>query len=177
MNPTASRPAPHRLALLLGLGVAGLGTLPGRAAAPTAVNFTGETSSSIASGVAVPAGRATFSTSGTVPSLLKADGATVYERYGDTYVQGVSCLQNIRQVLATQGLTLHDVVYLRVFIAPDAMTSGKPDFPAWFKAYGEFFNNPENPVKPARSTVGVATLVNPDLLVEVEAVAVYPAAK
>jgi len=32
-------------------------------------------------------------------------------------------------------------------------------------------------VKTARSTVGVAALVNPDWLIEVEAVAVYPARK
>ncbi len=159
--------------LFLGGIVAASGAL--FAAAPASVVFTGEATSSIASGVVIPAGRATFSTSGTVPSMIKKDGTTAYERYGDTYLQGVSCLKNIEKVLATQGLTLHDVVYLRVYVAPDAAKSGRPDFPAWFKAYGEFFNTAANPVKTARSTIGVGTLVNPDLLVEVEAVAVYPA--
>lgn len=141
---------------------------------PTDVVFTGEGASAIASGVGVPAGRAYFWTSGTVPGVVKKDGATTYERYGDTYTQGVSCLKNIARTLAAQGLSLKDVVYLRVYVVADAAKGGKPDFAAWFKAYGEFFNTQENPVKTARSTVGVAALVNPDLLIEVEAVAVYP---
>ena len=141
---------------------------------PADVVFTGEGASAIASGVGVPAGRAYFWTSGTVPGVVKKDGATTYERYGDTYTQGVSCLKNITKTLAAQGLSLKDVVYLRVYVVADAAKGGKPDFPGWFKAYGEFFNTKENPVKTARSTVGVAALVNPDLLIEIEAVAVYP---
>ena len=39
------------------------------------------------------------------------------------------------------------------------------------------FKTKENPVKTARSTVGVAALVNPDWLLEIEAVAVYPEKK
>jgi enamine deaminase RidA (YjgF/YER057c/UK114 family) len=101
----------------------------------------------------------------------------VYERYGDTYAQGVSCLKRIAEVLSTQGLSLKDVVYLRVYGTPDSDKGGKPDFAGWFKAYGEFFNTKENPVKTARSTVGVAALVNPDWLIEIEAVAVYPLKK
>jgi hypothetical protein len=58
-----------------------------------------------------------------------------------------------------------------------AAKGGKPDFPGWFKAYGEFFNSKENPVKTARSTVGVAALVRPDWLLEIEAVAVWPEKK
>jgi len=142
---------------------------------PTAIVFTGEAASSIASGVAVPAGRALFCTSGTVPSVVNAAGATARERWGDTHAQGVSCLQNIAAVLAQQGLSLRDVVYLRVYVVADPAV-GKPDFAGWFKAYGEFFNTADNPVKPARSTVGVAALVNPDWLIEIEAVAVFPAA-
>ena len=139
---------------------------------PVDVAFTGEGASPIASGVAVPAGRSYFWTSGTVPSLVKKDGATIYERYGDTYVQGVSCLKNIEKVLADQGLTLKDVVYLRVYVVADAAKGGRPDFAGWFKAYGEFFNTATNPVKTARSTVGVSALVSPDWLIEIEAVAV-----
>jgi len=160
------------LSLLLFLTAAGL-----RAAAPDQVTFTGDAAASIASGVALPAGRAGFWTSGTVPSELNKDGKTVYERYGDTYTQGASCLRNIEQLLAAQGLGLKDVVYLRVYVAGDAAKGGKPDFAGWFKAYGESFNNAKNPAKTARSTVGVAALVSPDWLVEIEAFAVYPAAK
>ena len=146
-----------------------------RAEAPAEVRFTGDPSWPIASGVALPAGRAVFWTSGTVPAQLNKDGASVHERYGDTYAQAVSCLTNIQGVLKEQGLTLRDVVYLRVYLVPDAARGGKPDYAGWFKAYGEHFNNARNPVKTARSTVGVQSLVNPDWLIEIEAFAVYPA--
>lgn len=143
-------------------------------AQPRDVTFDVEGNSPIASGVGVPAGRAYYWTSGTVPSPIKRDGATVYERYGDTYAQGVSTLKNIEQVLKKQGLTMKDVVYLRVYVAADPAKGNKPDFAGWFKAYGEFFNTKENPVKTARSTLGVSALVSPDWLIEIEAVAVWP---
>ncbi len=145
---------------------------------PPAVVFTGgEGTSPISSGVGVPAGRAYFWTSGTGAPVIKKEGATTYDRYGDTYVQGAATLKALAATLAKQGLTMADVVYLRVYVAPDAVKGGKPDFPGWFKAYGEVFNTKENPVKTARSTVGVAALVNPDWLLEIEAVAVYPEKK
>ena len=144
---------------------------------PAGVVFSGAATSPIASGVGVPAGRAYYWTSGTVPSVVNKDGATIYERYGDTYAQGVSCLKNVAAVLAKQGLVLKDVIYLRVYVAPDAAKGGKPDFAAWFRAYGEVSNTKDNPVKTARSTVGVAALVNPDWLTEIDAVAVYPEKK
>ncbi len=148
------------------------------AEAPSSVVFTsGEGQSPISSGVGVPAGRAYFWTSGTGAPMIKKDGATTYERYGDTYVQGAATLKSLAALLAKQGLTLKDVVYLRVYVAPDAAKSGKPDFPAWFKAYGDVFNTKDNPVKTARSTIGVAALANPDWLIEIEAVAVYPEKK
>ena len=162
---------------LLTLASLGLFAAALRAQAPAGVVFSGEATSPIASGVGVPAGRAYYWTSGTVPSVVNKDGATIYERYGDTYAQGVSCLKNVAAVLAKQGLALKDVVYLRVYVVADAAKGGKPDFPGWFKAYGEFFNTKENPVKTARSTVGVAALVSPDWLIEIEAVAIYPEKK
>jgi enamine deaminase RidA (YjgF/YER057c/UK114 family) len=140
---------------------------------PAQVIFSGDANSPIASGVGVPAGRAYFWTSGTVPSAINQDATTTYEKFGDTYAQGVSCLKNIEKVLTQQGLKLEDVVYLRVYIVSDASKGGKPDYTGWFKAYGEFFNNEKNSAKTARSTVGVQSLVNPDWLIEIEAVAVY----
>lgn len=155
-----------------------LSTALARAESPSGVVFTGgEGASPISSGVGVPAGRAYFWTSGTGAPLIKKEGTTTYERYGDTYVQGAATLKGLATVLEKQGLTMKDVVYLRVYVAPDAAKGGKPDFPAWFRAYGEIFNTKENPVKTARSTVGVAALVNPDWLIEIEAVAVYPEKK
>ena len=144
---------------------------------PAQIIIPGDAKSPIASGVGVPAGRAYFWTSGTVPSVINKDATNVYEKFGDTYTQGVSCLKNIEKVLADQGLTIKDVVYLRVYVVPDATKDGKPDYAGWFKAYGEFFNNEKNPAKTARSTVGVQSLVSPDWLIEIEAVAVYPEKK
>ena len=145
------------------------------AAAPTRITMPAEAKSPIAAGVGLPTNRALFWTSGTVPAPLNKDGKTVHERFGDTYAQGLSALKNISQILAEQGLTMKDVVYLRVYVAPDLEQAGKPDFAGWFKAYGEVFNNAKNPMKTARSTVGVAALVSPDWLIEIEAFAAYPA--
>ncbi|MDQ6419428.1 RidA family protein [Paenibacillus sp. LHD-117] len=136
--------------------------------------FYGSPSSSISSAVALPESSATFSTSGTVPPLLNKDGKTVYERYGNTEKQAEGILKNIEKQLKEQGLSLKDVIYLRVYVTPDAAMGGKFDYTGWFNAYAKFFNTKENPVKTARSTVGVAGLVNPDWLIEIEAVAAYP---
>lgn len=136
--------------------------------------FYGSPSSSIASAVAVPEGVATFMTSGTVPPLLNKDGKTVYERYGNTEKQAEGILLNIEKQLKEQGLSLKDVIYLRVYVTPDAAQKGKFDYTGWFNAYAKFFNTEANPVKPARSTVGVAGLVHADWLIEIEAVAAYP---
>lgn len=146
-------------------------------AAPTRVTMPAEASSPISAGVGIPVGRALFWTSGTVPAPINKDGKTVHERFGDTYAQSVSALKNIARVLVEQGLSMKDVVYLRVYVVADAEKDGKPDFAGWFKAYGEFFNNEKNPMKTARSTVGVSALVSPDWLIEIEAFAVYPADK
>ena len=150
------------------------GFILARASAPAGVILPAEARSPIAAGVALPAGRALFWTSGTVAAPFKKDGNTAHERFGDTHAQGVSALKNIARVLAEQGLTMNDVVYLRVYLAPDTEKDGKPDFAGWFKAYAEYFNNEKNPTKTARSTVGVSALVSPDWLIEIEAFAAYP---
>ena len=144
---------------------------------PTAITFLpGGPASPISAGVSVPAGQALLLTSGTVPPVLDEKApAGSRERYGDTKTQGMGALRQIEVQLKKAGLGLHDVIYLRVYIAADKEKEGHFDYPGWFEAYGQFFGNAENPVKPARSTVGVAGLVNPDWLIEIEAVAAYPA--
>ncbi|SDE66002.1 Enamine deaminase RidA, house cleaning of reactive enamine intermediates, YjgF/YER057c/UK114 family [Paenibacillus sp. UNCCL117] len=140
------------------------------------VEFYGSPGSSISGGVSVPAGASYLFTSGTVPPLLNKEGKTVYERYGDTKTQATGILTNIEKQLADKGLSLKDVIYLRVYVAPDAAKENKFDFAGWNEAYALFFNNADNPVKTARSTVGVPALVSSDWLIEIEAVAVYPKA-
>ena len=149
--------------------------IPLRADPPAEVSFSGPASSPISAAVAVPAGRAFFFTSGTPPPALdeKAPAGSP-ERYGDTKTQGLEALKLIEARLKEAGLSLADVVYLRVYVAADKNKEGKFDYPGWFEAYAQVFGTKENPVKPARSTVGVASLVNPDWTIEIEAVAVYP---
>ena len=132
--------------------------------------------SSILKGVKVPAGTDMYFASGIV-AYPKDDSkpAGDRERFGNTYEQSVSALKRIEEYLGEEGLSLKDVVSMKVYVAPDPENGNRPDFQGWFEAYAEFFNNAEvNPNKVARSTIGVYTLVNPDMLIEIEVRAVYP---
>lgn len=141
---------------------------------PETVVFSGSAKSPISSGVAVPANRAYYWTSGIAPSVLDASApAGSRERFGDTKAQAIGILRNIESQLRERGLSLSDVIYMRVYVAPDKANNNAYDFQGWFDAYAQFFANATNPVKVARSSVGVATLVNPEWLIEIEAVAVY----
>jgi enamine deaminase RidA (YjgF/YER057c/UK114 family) len=96
------------------------------------------------------------------------------DRFGDTKTQAIGTLKRIEGLLKDVGLSMSDVTYLRVYLVADKFKDNKVDYQGWFDAYGEYFNNPHNPTKTARSTVAVAGLVNPDWLIEIEAVAVFP---
>lgn len=144
-----------------------------KAAAPNRVTYYGPVESSILSAVAVPDNRAYFWTSGTVPPVLDPNGRTSRERYGDTKTQGIGTIRQIETVLKEAGLSLADVIYLRVYLVADPFKDNTVDFQGWFDAYAQFFNTETVP-KVARSTVAVAGLVIPDWLIEIEAVAVYP---
>lgn len=125
---------------------------------------------SILKGVKIPGDKAYFYTSGLVADPINPDAAVGnYERYGNTYQQSISILDKIQATLNEGGFDLKDVFFLRVYLAPNK--EGVVDWDAWFKAYGEYFNNEDNPNKVARSTIAVYALANPDLLIEIEAVA------
>ncbi len=131
--------------------------------------------SSILKGAKVPAGKSIYFASGIVANVKdESKPAGDRGRFGDTYDQSVSALKRINQYLSEEGLSLKNVVAMKVYVAPDPENDGKPDFQAWFKAYGEFFGNEENPNKVARSTIGVYTLVDPNKFIEIEVRAVYP---
>lgn len=152
--------------------------LPGIAASQTApadVKFYGSPSAIISSGVIIPADRASIWVSGTTPAIAKADApAGSRDRFGDTRTQAASILKTIETQLKAQGLGMKDVVYVRAYLVPDTGTGGKIDVAGWNAAFTEVFGTSANPIKPARSTVGVTALVNADWLVELEAFAVYP---
>jgi len=90
--------------------------------------------------------------------------------FGDTKTQTISTLNKIKDVLATQGYTMADVIKLTLFIAADPKT-GKMDFAGANAGYKEFFGTKENPNLVARSTFQVANLVAPQFLIEIEAIA------
>jgi 2-iminobutanoate/2-iminopropanoate deaminase len=72
-------------------------------------------------------------------------------------------LTNIKAVVEAAGATLADVSKINVY-----MTDMANDFGTMNSVFKEFF--PVEP--PARSTVGVAHLARPGLLIEIEAIAV-----
>ncbi len=157
--------------LLLALA-AGAG---GAQSAPEEVTFYGNPRSPISGGVVIPANRAYVWTSGTVPGVADQNAERgTRERYGDTYTQAASILSRIEAQLEEQGLTMRDVVYIRAYLVADPENEGRIDMQGWSKAFGEVFGTDDNPTKPARSTVGVAALVVPDWLLEIEAFAVFP---
>jgi enamine deaminase RidA (YjgF/YER057c/UK114 family) len=81
---------------------------------------------------------------------------------GDAYAQTVQAARNIENALKRLGLGLEHVVRTRVYLT---------DMDRWeevAKGHAECFGD----VHPATSLVGVARLVDPEMLVEIEAVAV-----
>ena len=125
----------------------------------------------IMASVEVPSGARLVYVSGTVPDVAdpSAPQGSV-QRFGDTAAQTRSVLRRIEAQLREHGLTLGDVVMMRVFlVAPPG--EERMDFAGMMTAYREFFGTSAQPDRPARSTMQVAGLVDPGWLVEIEATA------
>ena len=84
----------------------------------------------------------------------------------DIGAQTRAVLENIRDILAAAGAALSDVVEVSTFLIDMS------HFAAYNAVYGEFFGYEG----PARTTVAVAALPHPQLLIEIKAVAYRPAA-
>lgn len=122
----------------------------------------------------VKAGTDTLFLSGQLASPLDPSkpmsAAMTVEDFGDTKTQTVSVLLKIKDILATQGYAMSDLVKLTLFVAADPRT-GKMDFAGVNEGFKTFFKTPENPETVARSTFQVAALVGPQYLIEIEAIA------
>ena len=156
----------------LGLIAFALGLAAGVAHAAE-VTRTGPPAAPIASTVTVPAGSDTIYVSGMTPPAPPAAAAAgaAPAVWGDTQAQTVGALKRIDEALKGQGFTLGDVVMMHVYLVGDPAKGGKMDFDGMMAGYRQFFGTPAQPNKPARSTVQVTALVNPNLLVEIEVIA------
>ena len=89
-----------------------------------------------------------------------SDGAIVGK--GDPYAQAKQAIANIERALVSAGAGLADVVRTRIYVT---------DMVHWQdigRAHGEAFAD----IRPASTMVEVSRLIDPDLLVEIEADAV-----
>ena len=78
---------------------------------------------------------------------------------GDAYEQTVQCIRNINRALKALGAGLQNVVRTRMFVT---------DISRWEeygRAHGEFFRE----IMPATTMVEVSRLIDPDMLIEIEA--------
>lgn len=81
---------------------------------------------------------------------------------GDPYRQTIRTIENIEKALKDAGSSLSDIVRTRIYVT---------DIGHWEevgKAHGKFFGD----IRPATSMIEVSRLIDPDMLVEIEALAI-----
>lgn len=159
----------HRLSLLGTLALSLAAASGASAAEITRHPLGGGATFPIARAVEVPPGTTLIFHSGITPAPAdpKApEGTPAY--WGDTQAQALSAFARIKASLDQLGLGFGDVVSMTVYLAGDPAKQGRMDFAGFMAAYSQFFGTKEQPNLPSRSTVQVAGLVAPGMLVEIE---------
>lgn len=103
-----------------------------------------------------------------VGNVINVSGSTALDEngeligIGDPYAQTIQTLENIRKALLKAGAALHHVVRTRIYVT---------DIEQWEavgRAHGEYFRD----IRPATSMVEISKLIDPRMLVEIEAQAI-----
>jgi len=163
-----NRPARARPALVAGVLV--LVTITAVHAADVVRHSLGPNNNfPIARAVEVPAGKTLIFHSGMTPAPADPKAAPgTPEYWGDTKTQALSAFGRIKESLDQLKLGFGDVVAMTVYLVGDPAKGGRMDFDGFMAAYTQFFGTKEQPNLPARSTVQVAGLVQPGIMVEIE---------
>jgi enamine deaminase RidA (YjgF/YER057c/UK114 family) len=123
----------------------------------------------IARAVEVPAGKTIIFHSGMTPAPADPKAAPGSAEYwGDTRTQALSAFGRIKESLDQLKLGFGDVAAMTVYLVGDPAKGGRMDFDGFMAAYSQFFGTKDQPNLPARSTVQVAGLVQPGIMVEIE---------
>ena len=119
-----------------------------------------------AKSIVIQPGYETIRLPGIIADPLTPGGAD----YGDTETQTASALGKIAAALNAVGASEADVVAMTVYlVAPQP--GAVMDFQGMMRAYGKRYGSESQPNRPVRSTVQVAGLVGPGMLVEIEVTA------
>ncbi|EQB01944.1 hypothetical protein L288_17130 [Sphingobium quisquiliarum P25] len=120
--------------------------------------------------VRVPAGYDTVFISGTTAG----SGGTPIPEGADTKAQVTIIYEKFRNWLAGEGMTMADIVMLRVHLVPDQAT-GRMDTKGANEAYALYFGAADQPLLPSRITL--PTKLGGRAMAEIEAIAAKKPAK